>query len=403
MKRIPFADAQLPLLTELDGQNGDGSHSFVDFDACFAGQIRLAKPIPVLSFFSGAGFLDLGFEQAGFEVAWRNEFNKEFARSSKYASERRGSCRGIVIDERSIVDIGPKEVLVRAFGQSRTPETFGMIGGPPCPDFSVGGKNRGAKGDRGKLTEVYCNRILEVEPSFFVLENVRGLLSTHRHRQFLDRQINRLKDKYNVSLKLLNAIDFGVPQDRDRVFVVGFNKKWLRRRFGSRACSQKVDWPRSNTYNGAKTRFVWPTCNRFGASIGKPAAIPSELTVWGAIGNTALLVSLPNGRDGFRPKSSKFSSIDEGDTGRKSFKRLHRWRYSPTVAYGNNEVHLHPTKARRLTVREAMRLQSVPDDYSFPPDASLSDMFKMVGNGVPVRLAFAVAIAVGKTIQEADR
>jgi DNA (cytosine-5)-methyltransferase 1 len=126
--------------------------------------------------------------------------------------------------------------------------------------------------------------------------------------------------------------------------------------------------------------------------------IPLELTVWGAIGEAALLRGLPNGQDVFQPKSDKFGTIPEGDDRRKSFKRLHRWRYSPTVAYGNNEVHLHPTEPRRITVREALRLQSVPDDYAFPPEAPLSAKFKMVGNGVPVKLAFAVAVAVAEAL-----
>lgn len=359
-----------------------------------------AEPrVPVLSFFSGAGFLDLGFEKAGFDVIWRNEFNKEFSRASQYAHEHRKNGREILVDERSIVDVGPKDALNRAFGSSGVPETFGMIGGPPCPDFSIGGKNRGAEGDRGKLTEVYCNRILEIEPSFFLLENVRGLLSTKRHREFLNRQISRLQVKYRVSLNILNALDFGVPQDRERVFLIGYSNKWIKRHYGrSKNSLAAVSWPTNSCYAGAKRRFQWPRTNPFGTRIDKPREIPEELTVWGAIGDTSRIRSLPNGLDCFRPRTKKFAEIDEGDDRRKSFKRLHRWRYSPTVAYGNNEVHLHPTEARRITVREALRLQSVPDDYAFPPNASLSDKFKMVGNGVPVRLATAVALAIADTI-----
>jgi len=76
-------------------------------------------------------------------------------------------------------------------------------------------------------------------------------------------------------------------------------------------------------------------------------------------------------------------SIDEGDDSKKSYKRLHRWRYSPTVAYGNNEVHLHPYKTRRLSAAESMALQSLPKEFCLPPDMSLSDKFKTIGNGVP--------------------
>jgi DNA (cytosine-5)-methyltransferase 1 len=91
--------------------------------------------------------------------------------------------------------------------------------------------------------------------------------------------------------------------------------------------------------------------------------------------------------------------IPEGDVSRKSFKRLHRWRFSPTAAYGNNEVHLHPTLPRRLTVREALRIQSVPDTYILPEDMPLTHKFKTIGNGVAVKLAYAVACSIRNMIE----
>src|SRR5690606_7446235 len=99
----------------------------------------------------------------------------------------------------------------------------------------------------------------------------------------------------------------------------------------------------------------------------------------------------------FRPRAlRRFESIAEGDVAGKSFKRLHRWRYSPTAAYGNNEVHLHPYEKRRLSVAEALAIQSLPPEFCFPPGLSLSAMFKMVSNGVPHRMAQAV----GRTIRD---
>ena len=84
-------------------------------------------------------------------------------------------------------------------------------------------------------------------------------------------------------------------------------------------------------------------------------------------------------------------SIDEGDVSKKSYKRLHRWRYSPTAAYGNNEVHLHPYKVRRISASEALAIQSLPKEFDLPPEMSLSDMFKTIGNGVPYLLSKALA------------
>jgi DNA (cytosine-5)-methyltransferase 1 len=84
-------------------------------------------------------------------------------------------------------------------------------------------------------------------------------------------------------------------------------------------------------------------------------------------------------------------TVEEGDDSKKSYKRIHRWRYSPTVCYGNNEVHLHPYKERRLSVSEALALQSLPKEFELPPDMSLTDKFKTTGNGVPFLLAQGIA------------
>ena len=82
-----------------------------------------------------------------------------------------------------------------------------------------------------------------------------------------------------------------------------------------------------------------------------------------------------------------------------SYKRLHRWRYSPTAAYGNNEVHLHPYKARRLSVAEVLAIQSVPKEFELPKEMSLTDMFKTVGNGVPVLMAERVGKELKKILE----
>ncbi|XQK39965.1 DNA cytosine methyltransferase [Escherichia coli] len=91
---------------------------------------------------------------------------------------------------------------------------------------------------------------------------------------------------------------------------------------------------------------------------------------------------------------ARFQSVEEGDDSKKSYKRLHRWRYSPTAAYGNNEVHLHPYKPRRITVAEALAIQSLPKNFELPGDMTLSNMFKTVGNGVPYIAALGIAQSI---------
>jgi DNA (cytosine-5)-methyltransferase 1 len=370
--------------------NGDEG---LEVDELFTADWKLSIAVPVISLFSGAGFMDLGFEKVGFKTVYRNEFDPVFAAASNYAWDRLGNRAHVQVHQKSIIDVGPKDLLRRAFGSAGAPSVFGIVGGPPCPDFSVGGKNRGGEGDRGKLTEVFVERILELSPSFFVLENVKGLISTRKHRAFLDALKGRLEKQYFVHERVLNAIDFGVPQDRERVFVIGFSRRLHARKKLASGLKRPYRWPRSTRYSESKSLYDWPKSAPFGSDLEIPPGIPRELTVWGAFG-TDDLRALPNGQDMFLPRSDKFSLIREGDDRRKSFKRLHRWRYSPTVAYGNNEVHLHPTEPRRISVREALRLQTVPDDFAFPARIPLSAKFKMVGNGVPVRMAQAVAFSV---------
>ena len=104
----------------------------------------------------------------------------------------------------------------------------------------------------------------------------------------------------------------------------------------------------------------------------------------------------PNASHHFVPRAglAKMKIIGEGDDRKKSYKRLHRWRYSPTAAYGNNEVHLHPYKNRRLSAAEALAIQSMPKEFYLPENMSLSNMFKTIGNGVPYLASLGIANTV---------
>lgn len=93
-------------------------------------------------------------------------------------------------------------------------------------------------------------------------------------------------------------------------------------------------------------------------------------------------------------------TVDEGDVSKKSYKRLHRWRYSPTVAYGNNEVHLHPYRLRRISAAEAMALQSLPRSFELPPSMTLTNKFKTIGNGVPFLLAKGIANTIADFLDQ---
>lgn len=359
--------------------------------------IKDQKHIPVLSFFTGGGFLDIGFEQAGFEVIWSNESNPVCAELYAHGMTawKRGKDKKAkehnISTTKKIESLTSPEILKSAFPKKR-PKFFGIIGGPPCPDFSSGGKNEGCNGMNGRLSKTYINRICKINPSFFVFENVSGLYRTRKHREFLAKLESKLeKQGYCLDLKVLNALELGVPQDRERLIMIGIKKDIVKKCLNKKVAETErgwFNWPEPK-FKDAKTKYDWPEIVMNGTAPTKPEGIPEELTVHYWINN--LNENISNTKDTFVAKSEKFQTIKEGDTKRKSFKKLHRYRFSPTVCYGHNEVHLHPWEKRRLSVREAMRIQGVPDSYSLPEEASLTSKFTIVSNGVPVPLANAVA------------
>jgi len=337
--------------------------------------------------------LDLGFHMNNFDILFTNEVSKDFSKVyhtgvSSCLNREMNITTNISIEKLSVNDI------TDSIGESFLKETWGIIGGPPCPDFSIGGKNKGSKGERGKLTQTYVDLICTLKPSFFVLENVKGLVSTKKHKVFFDQLIEKLLNHgYAVDYKLINSLNLGVPQDRERIIVIGVQKQIYKSIFKKDYESERnwFYWPNIEMYSNAKEKYTWPKITPYGSNPDCPPGIPKELMAGSYILNQDELSKLKNSSDFFTPKSNKFHIINEGDDSGKSFKRLHRWRYSPAVAYGNNEVHLHPTLPRRLSVRESLRLQTVPDSYYIGEDVSLTVKFKTIGNGVPVKMSYLIA------------
>lgn len=350
--------------------------------------------IPVLSFFSGGGFLDMGFEQAGFSIVWTNEVNKVFAEmhSAGMTSWRKSKGNGIkaeIFNTKPIEEISPKNILKESFPYGK-PSTFGIIGGPPCQDFSAAGRNAGFDGERGKLTKLFFDHIMEIKPQFFVVENVRNLVNNNKHGKRLEKLLKSMSDDYYIDKKVINALEFGIPQDRHRLFIIGLKKDKTQR--GLHLESEfNFPWPVNKKYKNAVSKFNWPTITKFQNGTILPPDVPLELCVDSCMLKEFEEDLFPNGNEYFIPYSDKFWTIGEGDTTNRSFKRLHRFRFSPTACYGNNEVHLHPFLPRRISVREALRIQTVPDTYILPNGIGLTSKFKMIGNGVPVKLAYVVA------------
>lgn len=356
------------------------------------------KKIPLLSFFTGGGFLDMGFERTQqFETVWTNECDLVFAKfyeegvTSWLRNLNKDCSVRSILNTRKIQELTGDQIVMEAFGTSM-PSVFGMIGGPPCQDFSVMGKKNGFDGDKGKLTKEFLGKVKEIQPSFFVMENVAGLIHVKKAKKVFFEHLNSLDDSYFIDYFILNALHYGTPQSRERVFVIGISKKLLQS--SNTKISSKEGWFQlpSKTYQDA---FSWkiPSSHPFGQPITKEGDVPLELCVESHLISDENMSKIPNANEYFKLHTSleKLNNIQEGETNRPSFKRLHRYKYSPTVCYGNNEVHLHPYKQRRLSVREALRLQGVQDSYVLSSKGQLSKKFKMIGNGVPVPLAEAVA------------
>lgn len=355
--------------------------------------------VEVFSFFAGLGLLDMGFENVGFNIVFVNEHDKRFLRAYQYARRNKEHIPIYGYSDKDIRKYLSDNIWNHMFPEygRRGEKIVGFIGGPPCPDFSVAGKNSGRFGTNGQLTSIYTSLIVKRKPDFFVFENVKGLYQTKKHREFYDGIKRRFRRAgYTLFDSIENALEYGVPQHRSRLFLLGFSTKT----FGEEViCTVGAHKRYAMNYI---SKLPWPTFSPFvvDGKLDCPKGIVKDLTVqyWFDMNQVE---SHPNGGDIFRVKAyDKYREIPEGATVGKSFKRLHRWRYAPTSAYGNNEVHLHPYKMRRISVAEALALQSAPTEFILPPDLPLSLKFKMVGNGVPILLSQGIASDVMDVINK---
>ena len=324
----------------------------------------LAKK-PVLSLFSGAGGLDTGFEEAGFDVPLAIDVAEP-----AIATYRRNHPRTEVIqaDLLTLSDQAIIDLWVRVAGDM---PPAGVIGGPPCQSFSVSNVHQKDDDPRSLLPGRYaailravCSRL---GLDFFLFENVPGLLG-RRHRHRFESFLQECRDLgFNVEYRVLDAADFGLPQYRQRLVVLGVR---------SDLCPQghpgfPVGRLRPQTVFEAIGSLPDPVVRRRGM---KPADVPYHPNHW------CLTPKSPRFRDG---------TLKPGVAAGRSFRVLEWHKPSWTVAYGNREVHVHPSTKRRLSVYEAMLLQGFPPTYVL--EGSITQQFKLVSDAVPPPLARALA------------
>jgi len=364
----------------------------------------LMKKISLFSFFSGIGCLDLGFEYAGFDIKFVNEYSKEFLKAYKYARKKlkikppkygyyEGSAEYFLNNSTKY----PLKNYLKK--ENEKGSITGFIAGPPCPDFSIAGKNKGEKGSNGRLSAVYIDLVCKYLPDFFLFENVKGLWKTKKHREFFEKIKKKThKAGYITAEHLVNALNYGAPQDRKRIILIGFKKNLLTKlRLPDNTpvlYNGLFPWNKYAKYDTQTLETIkWPTIGS--QKLNGQNKLINELTVgyWFKKNNVE---KHPNAKHYFNGRAGliKFKTIREGDVTRKSFKKLHRLRFSPTAAYGNNEVHIHPYMPRRISASEALAIQSMPKEFSLPPYMTLTDMFKSIGNGVPFLTAKYIALTV---------
>lgn len=316
----------------------------------------------VISLFSGAGGLDRGFENAGFDIIWANEHDKTIWET--YETNHPNTF----LDRRSILSIPLHDV----------PDCDAIIGGPPCQSWSSAGALRGTGDSRGKLFFEFIRLVAAKKPKFFLAENVSGMLM-ERHALAFENIKHMLRGfGYTLTVAMVDAACFGVPQNRERLFIIGYREDL-----------------------GLTYRF--------------PEVEIRKLSLFDAIGNlqhNALSTTAKNKTNGDACNIANHEYMEGGFSPMYlSRNRVRSWgEQSYTIPASARHVPLHPQAPkmqkdgngkmhfiegkehlyRRLTVRECARLQTFPDDFIFKY-RNISDGYKMVGNAVPVALAEILA------------
>ena len=323
--------------------------------------------VKIVSLFAGAGGLDLGFEKAGFRTVWANEFDKQIWATFEH------NFPHTKLDRRSIVDISPEEI----------PDCDGIIGGPPCQSWSEAGAGRGIDDKRGQLFYDYL-RILEAkQPKFFLVENVSGILSA-RHSEAFNGFLKAFEDTgYTISWQLVNANDYDVPEDRQRVIIIGYRKD----------LKKKFEFPKPQKHKPTLKEAIGDLPE------AKPAKDKNKTNGDLAITNheymTGGFSSIFMSRNRVRAWDEPSFTIQAG--GRQA--PLHPKAPKMVKVEANKQIFAkgHEDKYRRLSVRECARIQTFPDDFLFIYN-DVSAGYKMIGNAVPVNLAYTIAKQVKKEL-----
>ncbi len=327
---------------------------------------RRPRPRPkIVSLFSGAGGLDLGFHGAGFQIPVAIDSSAAAIRTHKKNFPR---TKGTVAD---LAKLKPAGVLAKVEEEIAAGERIGVIGGPPCQGFSRANTRSKSSDPRNQLPALYLDIVRELQRyyvvEFIVFENVLGIRDKKHMDTYCEIVAGLQILGFDVSEQELCSLDFGVPQNRRRVVLFGmrqaqgYDEVKPRKRKGLSSVREAIG------EIGAEPAFF-----RHGLD---PAEFPVHPNHWT-----------------MKPKSPRFGDPKLIGTDGRSFKRLEWDKASPTVAFGHREIYVHPDGKRRLSIYESMLLQGFPEDFVL--EGNLSEQVEQVSNAVPPPLARSVARAV---------
>ncbi|MBO5532574.1 MAG: DNA cytosine methyltransferase [Fibrobacter sp.] len=327
----------------------------------------------LVSLFSGGGGLDIGLEAAGFRTRFANDIVPHCCRTLEANLPDSPSVVCEDISSLTAKDIRKKSNL------SKDAEIDLLAGGPPCQAFSIIGRRKGRADPRGQMVYQYFRILAELKPKVFVFENVFGLLTVEKGEVFnvVCEKLAQPSEKLHYDIKVfrVNAVDYGVPQFRDRVIIIGS-------RIGKNV--EKID---PITFeNPQKGQLRYRTVTDAFRDLPEPnEEKPANHT--GRIHSEQIIKRYAGLAFGERDNHTRINKLDPN---RPSF----------TIICGSNcgggKGHVHPYQPREVTPRESARIQTFPDSWSF--DGHGRYAISQVGNAVPPLLAFAIGNAIRKQI-----
>ncbi len=354
----------------------------------------------VVDLFAGVGGLSLGFEMAGANVVSAVESNPHHVEA--YKAGHRSQTRVIT---GAVEELSSRDILTGT--NLRRKDLDVLIGGPPCQPFSTAGKRRGQADHRGTLVWHFVRFVGELLPRFFVMENVVGLRSIHSGTLF-DQLIAKLQShSYRCKAFVLNAADFGVPQHRRRLFLIGTRVRGL-----DLAPPSATNAPAGNrtllnrdladylTVRGAIWDLRGSRFHKMSRTTDDSIQLPyydDDPNEYQALMRGEELAVSGNGVTAHYPHiltNIRKPALGEGETENSTrYRRLYWDLPSFTLRAGSGSFTalrpIHPSQSRVITVREAARLQSFPDHIQFSPIKKWA--YQQIGNSVPPLLSKAIA------------